>query len=63
MYFSQVRFAGTARWDPLRDPEWIDKLSQPVLYPDPEISNWHPPQCEYICCNRKEKGMFEDIDM
>ncbi|XP_048776515.1 NADH-ubiquinone oxidoreductase 49 kDa subunit-like [Ostrea edulis] len=48
----QVRFAGTARWDPLRDPEWIDKLSQPVLYPDPEISNWHPPQLDE-----------EDVDM
>ncbi|XP_061163960.1 NADH-ubiquinone oxidoreductase 49 kDa subunit-like [Saccostrea echinata] len=40
----QVRFAGSARWDPLQDPEWIERLNQPVLYPDPEMSNWHPPE-------------------
>lgn len=40
----QVRFAGTVRWDPLSDPEWIEKLTGTVLYPDPEISNYYPPE-------------------
>ncbi|XP_022326253.2 NADH-ubiquinone oxidoreductase 49 kDa subunit-like [Crassostrea virginica] len=42
----QVRFAGSTRWDPLMDPEWIKKISGPVLYPDPETTNWHPPELE-----------------
>lgn len=46
--YSQVRFAGTVRWDPLMDDEWIKKLSGPVLYPDPEISNYYPPECAYF---------------
>lgn len=46
--YSQVRFAGTVRWDPLSDPEWIEKLTGTVLYPDPEISNYYPPECAYF---------------